>query len=800
MAEKRKDDCLNMKKTALTIVLVLLLAFIAFYAYIKFAVGGPVARPPANYTPGYAFSISETGVVDNGQDGQRSLYVIYHIGGKDVSAANVSAKMYRSEIPTDVYLLDYICDSCGTISDFKAALEQQLKADGIIPSESTLVSKKFNQLEQLDTKAIIIIPTGRIPSLLFDANSSANLNRLMERGCVVIYIGGDFAQWMARSGVVEAVPPNALSPYSLMQISSEVGRADPPYTFEGGSYRLGGNSSTYKSAISVQTIANGYFVAFPNALDQGWNSRGGGNGTAAAKDVARFISEVGWQYPVADGNRSLRADTGGVINATDTLIISPTDRNSGYLRLYMNISGPNNSTSNASAPKTWTTREYRDLRIGNTITGRLVNPNFQVNGSIMDMKLELHENFSEPREIELFIVTTKDGEVLSQQSLGPPVSFVTDYTTEKHYAVNLTGGEYILRITDVSGKTYAHSLLHVPLVIAELSGKPNWAAPAIAFSLTSDGRPVEDMEVAISMDNGPRAVLKTDRSGKFTYSPADKPGYGDHVFRINSTGRSFTVKASYVRQTTFFDDPMNQGILVATILVLVVGLALRRAEPAKYFIDVPDFPPQQKERIPISRFALINLMEGIDREYRWKWMPLTAQEIKAGVRKRLNYQGKPILVSDYNLEKLLGQLIGSGEATRALGLYGLASWEKQSGKSAQYLAMFRMLRNFLISHAVLFTDVGQRQECDILMNYRGESIYIHIYEGDETVKRALLSAKKGKNFIVFESREQLQGFVRQLGPAATRLAVALKMEMGSRQVMLAHVESLGPIIGMADLR
>ena len=114
--------------------------------------------------------------------------------------------------------------------------------------------------------------------------------------------------------------------------------------------------------------------------------------------------------------------------------------------------------------------------------------------------------------------------------------------------------------------------------------------------------------------------------------------------------------------------------------------------------------------------------------------------------------------------------------------------------------MFRMLRNFLISHAILFTDVAQRQDCDILVNYRGENIFIHIYEDEEAVRRALLCAKKGKNFIVFESREQLHDFTQRLGPAPTRLAVALKMEMGSRQVMLTHIESLGPIIGMSELR
>ena len=764
-------------------MLVLLLAFVGLYIYVQLLAGGVVAPPPANYTPEYSYSVGGTGVVDNGEQGQRSLYIIYGMQGKDISRADFSAEMYRSEIPSDIYLLDYPCESCTTLPDFKSSLEAGLKAQGIIPADSTLVSVKFNQLERIEKGAIIIVPTGRLPSVLFDSNSSANLNRLMERGCVIVYIGSDFSLWMTRTGSVESVPLGALGQYNLSEAPSQQQPADGNYTFEGGPYRLSGNSTIYDSAINVLSLSKGYFVAFPNFLDLGWNSRGGGNGTAAAQDVARFISEVGWQEPVATGNRTLAADYYGVINATDSIFLSPSAENGGYVRLYAAVTTLDSRSLN----------EHHDLNISNPVTGRLFNANFAVNGSIIPVKLELHENFSEPREFELFLTAYKDGKIEQQQNLGL-VNFVTDYSTEKRYTINLTGGDYLLRINDISGKAYAQSLLHIPLVAAQLVGA-DWDNGIFTFALLSDGKPVDNTNVLFSMDSLPQVTLKTDGAGILTYKPADKPGFGDHSFSLSATGRSFTLKASRVKQETFFDKPMNQGIIVVTFLVLIIGVALRRTEPPKYFIDVPDFPPQQKERIPLSRFALTNLMENINKEYRWKWMPLTAQEIKAGVRKRITYQGRPVLISDYNLDKLLRSLSESGDVTKALG-----SWEKQSGKSARYLAMFRQLRNFLISHAILFTDVGQRQDCDILVNYRGENIFIHIYEDEEAVRRALLCAKKGKNFIVFESREQLHDFTQRLGPAPTRLAVALKMEMGSRQVMLTHIESLGPIIGMSELR
>lgn len=766
-------------------ILFILLFFTALYLYIQVLLGSVVPPPPRTYSPAYNLTLGETGVVDNGEAGSRSLYIIYSLQARDVSEANISAKMYASEIPTDVYLLDYPCDDCRSLGDFSAVLEKELKRTGFIPLNSTLISLKFNQLERIDKKAIIIIPSGRLPGALFEGDSSANLNRLMERGSVVIYIGADFSQWKTRTGVVEDVPANALTPYGISYTRAATGAAVRPYTFEGGPYRLGGaNVSILYSSIYLQSLSKGFFVVFPNSLDLGWNARGGGNGTAAARDVGRLISDISWQSPLADGNRTLKADADGKLNATDSLFISPTDRNGGYVRLSTSVFSPDGRSM----------REYRDLSISNPLTGRLFNTNFGVNGSILPLKFELYQNFTEPTVLALYLGAYEAGTLTNRQYLDS-VSFNGTFRSEKRYTVNLTGGDYILRLTDVSERSYAQSLLHIPVVTAVLAGA-NWDDSVFTFSLLSDGRPVPDTEVILTVNGKAQPPVTTGADGRFTFRSPEKLGFGDHSFTLNATGRSLPLTATRTREVSFFERPLNQAIIVVTVLVLIVGLALRRSEPPKYFLDVPDFPPQQKERIPLSRFALINLMENINKEYRWKYMPLSLQEIKAGVRKRISYQGKPILISDYNLEKLLRRL-EEGELSKSLGLYGLRAWQAQSGKDSRYLSIFRILRNFFISHAILFTEVGQRPDCDIMVNFRGESILIHIFEGDETARRALLSARKGKNFIIFESRDELRDFLRRLGPASTPLAVALKLELDARAITLTHIEALGPVIGLA---
>ena len=772
---------MKLRTVALLIVFVALL-LVAFGLYVQMLAGAIVPPEQRQYAPGYRLVIGETGVVDNGEEGTRSPYILYSLEAVDIYGANFTAKAYAKEIPTDIYLLDYPCEECRTLPEFKSSLEQELKGWGVIPSNSTLIELKFNQLEMIGKKSILIVPTGRIPSALFDSESQASLQRLMDRGSVVVYIGSDLSQWKTRSGVIEEVPAGALGQY-LSYVTVQTGPASRPYTFEGGNYRLSTETMSH-DVISVQNVSEGFFVAFPNSLDLGWSSRAGGNGTAAAKDVADFIASVGWQQPLSEGGRSISTPSLAV-NGTDTIVVSPGMMNGGYLRLYTNFFVPNGTVI----------REYHDLYITNPVTGRLYNTNFTVNGSIIPVMMELRENFSEPREFEIYLGAYKDGQLVDRRVLGL-VNFITVLKQEKRYQVNLTGGDYILRITDASNNIYAQSLLHIPVVAASIGGA-NWDDGAFTFMLLSDSQPVAGTDVAVSMDGGPPEASRTDGNGAFTYKPASKPGFGEHTFTITATGRSFSLTASRTKAETFFDKPMNQAIIVVTVLVLVVGLALRTSEPPKYFLDVPDFPPQHKERIPLSRFALVNLMENINKEYRWKYMPLSLQEIKAGVRKHISYQGKPVLISDYNLEKLLGQLEESGQASRALGLYGLSSWQKQSEKEMRYLAIFRTLRSFFIGHAVLFTDVGARKDCDILVNYRGESIYVHIYEGEATVRRALASARKGKNFIIFESRDALQDFLLELGPASTQLAVALKMEINARQLILTHIDALGQIIGRA---
>jgi len=776
---------MKLKRLLVILIVLALLGVGGLYLYVMSA-AGEVGPSGGELNPQFNYSVSETGVVDYGESGQRSMYVAFSASGQDLLSLNSTANQYQDPVPTDIYVLDYPCIECNGIADFKAALESELRNYSLIAQNSTLVPLKINQLERLGKKAIIIVPTGRMPSPMFDRSSDANVAELMSRGSVIIYVGNDFSQTLNRDGIVEQISPGTADGFGLAAAPAQLGEATLPYLLESGFYRFTSRNITSIGGIIAAVRASngsGYFIAFPNTIDIGWSRSGGG---AAGVDVARVIREVAWQQPLSTGSKNITAGADGIIpDGAYSLFTKAGSNDSGYLRLFVSAEALNGSAY----------YQFYDLDVTGRVTGRLKNTPFGVNGSIINLGIHFDVNSSDAREFEAFMSAYKDLAEVDRQSIGI-VRFINVSDENRRYTVNLAGGDHVMKIEDVNRKVYAQSFLHIPEVTIESTGA-DWNEPAFAFTLLSDGIPVPNTPVKISTDGKGEQSLVTDADGSFRYSPGFAMGFGDHNFTTSATGRELSITVTKPKAETFFDKPQNQLIIVGIILVGILAVVLQRAEVPVYFIDIPDFPPQQKERIPLPKATFTNLIETLNREYRWKYMPLTAQEVKRGMQKRVTFKGKPILISDYNLEKLLNQLVDSGDLSRSFGLYGLKGWEKLAGKDARYLAVFRALRNFFINSAMLFTDVGQRQDCDILVNHRGENLFIHIYTGDDTVKRALVMAHKGKNFIVFASLDELKEFSSRLAPSATRLAVALKMEMDSRQVTLIHLGALGALVGKA---
>ena len=781
------------------LVILIVLAAVGLYVYITAVAGaGGVLGPAEEKNPGYNFSYVESGVVDYGPNGSRSTYMTYSIASRDLSSIEIEGRRYDSPIPSDIYVLDYqpSCVDCASGSEFVASLEDNLRARGILGSTSRFSAVKVNQLARYTSSPmILIVPTGRIPADFLDQSSDANLRRLMDSGSIVIYIGDEPSQAVDATDVTSKVSSSTLSAFGLayQPLGPNGPGTSSPYNLVHGTYRLtGAGVSLVSNAISVQHLRNGYFVAFPNTVSYGWR----GNAARAAGDVVEFIYQAAWQEPVTTGNKV--TDLASSSQTTvDTLVLNPSADTGGYVRLYL--------TARYMSPSGEVVfrRDIADMNVTNTVKGHLFHTATSVNGSFIEMALQIRESFSEPEHIPLYLTVYHNSKRVSQTLLESPTTGGA-YDNRDNYLINLSGGDYILRLTDYNdqtGRVYAQSFLRIPDVLVR-NTFADWNADQQKFSFvitSNDGLPVpEGTAVTATVDGGSPVQLFAGAAGEVHYSPGVNLGYGAHRFAFQATGKTLTLELKRASAPCWICRLENQLIIGATIIIVLLGIALQRTESPRYFLDVPDFPPQRRERVPLQKYGLIGIFESTNVEYRWKFMPLTIQEIKANVRKKLRSQGRPIMISDYNLEKLLSQLIASGEVFKDSGLYGLTSWLSQSGKTARFLSVFRLLRNFLITNAVMFTEVGARPECDTLINYRGETSYIQVFEGDDAIRRAIGTAKHGRNYVVFASRDDQRDFERKLATSSTRIAVALKMEMDNRQIHLVSVESLGKIIGLAS--
>jgi len=787
-----------MRKRTILLALVMVILILAGLYLLLVAIGLQLPQPPpTNVTPIFDYKLQELGVLSYKES--KIVYLTGSTQGSDIKSLSVNASLFTDDIPSDIYLLDYAgpgfsgCVECSSMDEFKYALENELKKYSLIPAKSKLNLIKPHQLETLTNKAVIIVATGKIPSFLVGLESGTDLNYLLGKGFVVIYVGSEFVNSLNRDGTFSLIPLQNLSKYNIGFFTAKVSCDDGFRLAQPNFLLQSQNGSTIHKCMSkFRSGGTGYFMVLPNSLDIGW----GYNGTVAGEDLARLIYEVGWQDALTTGGIKINADvTNSIKNNISTVFLEPSPYESGWARIFVQAMALNDSI---------TYKPFSRL-IKNPVRGSLSHPPSATNGDVITVTASIKEDFVIPKQVNLSLVAYKDLRKVSSQHFAEIKIGNVPYSTSALYQINLPEGDAILKLMDKNDYVYAQSFLHVPEVTIDILSSPTdaatWESGTFKFQVLSDNSPVPSRDVVITINDSPRidilppTVLRTDSAGRFTYQIQKILPFGNYTFKINVTGKSIQMDVSRIKSRTFFDNPLNQAIIIISLLIFGVGMALRRPEKPIYSIDIPDFAPAEKIIVPISKFSLLGLFDSVNRDYKWHFMPLNLQELKKEIRKNLNYQGAPIIITDYNLEKLLDQLAESKEVTKAINLYGLKAWEAQSRRSTNYLALFRLLRTFFTNNAISFTDLNQREDCDIMAIIKGENNYIHIYQNEDSIIRALSLVTQGRNYIAFESEEALEKFQRKIELSSTELATLLRLEMSSGRIILTSPEKFEIMFG-----
>jgi len=806
---------MNKKKILLIIPILLILGLVGSYVLLFFL--PPYKPPQLNVTPRLEFTVIDSGVLDYGIEraslgsrvieNKKVVYLLSQLNGKDIKDVELNVELFGDEIPKDVYVLDYSsanfpgCTECEGMNEFKESLEKTLKNYGLINVNSTLNQIKIHQLDALTHRSIIIVPTGKIPSQLVGLEAGPDLAELMNKGFVVVFIGSDLSQSLNRDSSVSQISSSQLNAYNISYRPRGDLNTLPPYRLKKPAFSI--SNDIISGSMSLARKGAGYFLVLPRSIDIGWD-----NGTVAGEDVGRLIYDVVWQKPLTTGSLKIPSTRINESNSNNSIIfLTPSNYAGGWVRIYLTTNSSNNTPFHSVV----------EHRVVQTIGGTMTHKSRAARGEgdfTIDFKLSV--NFTKPKDVNISVgVYDENLRIVEKQRAQRNIKLIQgDYSFSSNFVIDLENGRYILRAEDDDGYIYAQSLLSVPQIKVE-PPQAFWdrEPQVVAFRAVlppeqligeKDSEPLSNRRVLVTVNSSPNVDLflepftaMTDSDGRFNYSPpaGSVLSYGEYTFKINVSGDMVSINVKRTKSAGWFDNPINVVIVVFIIIIGIGGYALRRPEKPLYTIDVPDFPPLEKVVVPLSKFSILSIFDSVNKEYRWNFMPLSAQEIKNEMRRKLTYKGIPILVTDYNLEKILHELIEADDVTQALNFYGLKAWESKSGRNTKYLALFRLLRNFFINNAIPFTDLNERKDCDILATVKGESIYIHIYNDESTFKRALELIGAGRNFIVFESRRELDEILKRLDLSYTPLAVILKSEIGSDRITPIHPGVFGEMVG-----
>ncbi|MEW6328887.1 MAG: hypothetical protein AB1468_02095 [Candidatus Micrarchaeota archaeon] len=762
--------------------LALFLVIIGYVTYTALTAAPKRPQTPEQYPPPEStYAIVSSGVLSYESVGRYITYLTLRLEASNTKWMNVSIGMYERGIPTQIFLLRTYGEETSNYFQFKEALGYELNRQGLYLHGE--IDDNFLKKMPSGSKAIIIVPSGRIPGYFLglgtrEAYNFTDFMQLLRSGCVMIYMGKDFRIALSEDGSQFVVDQKVLEEAGIIFKPPTGSGSAGGFSLARPLYSIGARNGTlvnaYGSVYSVDLGTPGSFVFLPQTLDGGWK-----NGSVAAQDVARIIKDVAWQKPYTSGALGVWGQEGAVNNEyTIYTRQAHFGVQNGFGKLYIETTGQDGSS--------YARTRYIEVKADNI--GDLANPPSASNGTLITIYGFLKPNFKEGRVVQLFHDVFRNTQRVRSDKFAEGRIVIRDvYEFTHKYEINLPEGEYMLRIVDNNGYAYAQSYLRVPGIGVSVLSPPH--IPAFWMQLTADGQPVQFMEVRASIDGLGEQGLTTDEFGRFYYAPKSVSP-GSHTITVYAAGKARTITVFYKPVKQWFEQPLNQALVVITILIFFVGMfLLRRPEKVIYSIDIPDFMPLEKRFTPVSKAVVTDLFSRINSEYKWSFMPLTLEEIKNGFRK-ITYQGKPVLIGDHNLEKILGALIEEKSVRRVLGLYGLARWEKDAGRSLAYLAAFRLLRNAFINNGVYFTDLNKADECDTVITLNRASVYVHIYENWGVLKKVLRTLKKGRSILVFAGPDALREFRRKLGRSTAEGAIVLKLHAKSGNLVLTTVEDV----------
>ncbi len=737
-------------------------------------------------SPALEASVIGGGIYTIGDRGSNEYVagVMLDYAAENVENLSIALTTYKEKLPSQVFVLKGEKVDASSYPDFISSLRSRLSKKKILINEMT-----ESQLETLPEGAVVVVPTGYAPKSILGVGTDLSMDKLVERGVVIVYIGHQFTQML--DGSLPVPTPSEVTKglpvrfFGGVALESEEGfnLFQPLYLASPGS---GWKGTTVYGSVSIITKDDGAFVFLPQTLDGGWR----GNGTAAAEDVSRIIFEMPWVEPDGEARTYLLTNETG-LSGRGFFFSSPFEIRE-FTSMKIDLTG---SSSSAIRP----IEEVLIYNVGKEARGELYikGGHKVVPTNITNAEARFSAKLQEetPGQPQMFLVITDTGGDELQNFPRGNVNVQGEVSAD--IPVYVDKGEYIVSMIDDESKVYAQGYMKVVSIDINYKGSSLQRPSVYSFDVTMDDASISVQELTLKIDDGKfgtysfRDVSRMDVDVS-RYTGGDALPYGEHTFEFSAGGLKKIIDVSRYPPRSFFNEPVFWFSIILSILIVGVGMFFARQEEIYFSIDIPDFPLVSRTKISLPPDTILGIFEKVNENYRWKNTPLNSTEIKNGF-KDVYYKGKPIIISDYNVDFILDDLEKKRKVVGSMNYYGLLEWEKETGHSMDYLAMMRLLRDICVNNAIPFTSLGESKLADSEVDVVGQQMFLHFYEktgdAEEFMKSIFRTIQKGISIVLFKNEIQKRNFVSVLN-SPSQAAVLLKMEYESGSVLLLTMKEM----------
>ncbi|MFA5381530.1 MAG: hypothetical protein WC356_00015 [Candidatus Micrarchaeia archaeon] len=767
------------KKIIFIGLFILILAAIIFVVLSSSSQTQQKEKEPVN--PYLHFSIYEknTDIVSYGQNELVAYFIIdYQI--ENANSLKAKIDVYRDLDSKTVYLLksEKYEPRSSEFENFKEALRDKLIKEGYTFNEKTK-----EELFNLPESSIILIPTGHIPRDLIIGDKT--LIDLIEKKNVIIYIGYPFNQALDYDGTLISIEDqntlnfNFILNEALKQgdklVSSGLNLQSPRYkvTYQ----RV--ESDILFGAVSSFKIGEGFILFIPQYLDDGWV-----NGTLAAEDITKIISQSSWHKPITSKEINLSTNSD-----TISLFSNPFKENANYVKIKFIAEGENEGLTN----------QVEVSKISKSTLGTISVDTWPIHSyKITKNNIFMLFTFKEQDKVNINpnMLIYSGNTLLKSENLG---STFSDIVISRSFSPDFEPGNYLITIEE--GKTYAKYLLDIKDIKIDEVLRSDFNKGNFKFRIVDEnGNQVRYDSVKVSINGKEVGVFNKGEEIALTNYQGLPNGENTFTFDFGE-GVLKEIKIKNNATNPFMqiiENPLNLSLLIITIIAVIIAFYVKRPEKQMFSLDIPDFPPVSSTKVTMKEKDVLDIFEKVNKNYSWNFMPLSLEELKTGFSK-ISIRGRNIIIGEYNLELLLDKLIVRGLVKERHHYYILSSWEKESGNELEHLVMFRRLRNIFLENVISFTDLNKSKDCDVFIEVSGEKVYLHIFSDKNIIFKALKTVIKGQTIILFDSKNQMKEFENDLASSNPSI-VSFKLELSNGNIFLYTLEDLVKFIKIAKAR